>query len=215
MSSAALPVAEGTVHGNLAAAADRCQARPVVGERLMLDAGDDGAFEMNDWSFGQLCRLSGVAKETVNRLSPDTAARVFAETLPRGNKPLQLFTLGGQLRSIHAASYTRLHNADLLDVVKEVAGDFQPPPKGFNGATGLYGGEQDMFCFLIDPTGWTEIDGEAFAPGFFLWNSEVGCRSRRHRDVLVPGGCARTTSSGTPWKSSSSPASTRPTSTRP
>jgi hypothetical protein len=34
-----------------------------------------------------------------------------------------------------------------------------------------------MFCFLIDPAGWTEIDGEAFAPGFFLWNSEVGCRS--------------------------------------
>lgn len=34
-----------------------------------------------------------------------------------------------------------------------------------------------MFCFLIDPTGWTEIGGEAFAPGFFLWNSEVGKRS--------------------------------------
>ncbi len=153
------------------------QARSVLGERLMLDAGDDGAYEMNDWSFGQLCRLSGIAKETVNRLTPDTAARVFAETLPQGQKPLQLFTLGGRLRSIHAASYTRLHNADLLDVVREVAGDFEPPPKGLNGATGLYGGEQDMFCFLIDPAGWTEIDGEAFAPGFFLWNSEVGCRS--------------------------------------
>jgi histone H3/H4 len=46
-----------------------------------------------------------------------------------------------------------------------------------NGATGLYAGEQDMFCFLIDPTGWAEIDGQAFAPGFFLWNSEVGRRS--------------------------------------
>jgi len=34
-----------------------------------------------------------------------------------------------------------------------------------------------MFCFLIDPTGWAEIDGEAFAPGFFVWNSEVGRRS--------------------------------------
>jgi hypothetical protein len=34
-----------------------------------------------------------------------------------------------------------------------------------------------MFCFLIDPLGWTEIDGEAFAPGFFLWNSEVGRRT--------------------------------------
>jgi hypothetical protein len=34
-----------------------------------------------------------------------------------------------------------------------------------------------MFAFLIDPTGWTEIGGETFAPGFFLWNSEVGRRS--------------------------------------
>ena len=34
-----------------------------------------------------------------------------------------------------------------------------------------------MFAFLIDPTGWAEIDGQAFAPGFFIWNSEVGRRS--------------------------------------
>ena len=31
--------------------------------------------------------------------------------------------------------------------------------------------------FLVDPLGWTEIDGEAFAPGFYAWNSEVGRRS--------------------------------------
>jgi len=149
----------------------------VESDLLMLDAGNDGTFTMNDWSFGQLCRLSGVAKETVNRLTTDTAARVFSETLPRGNKPLQLFTLGNQLRSIHAASYTRLYNADLLALIQNAAGGFEPPPKGFNGATGLYGGEQDMFCFLIDPTGWTEIGGESFAPGMFVWNSEVGSRS--------------------------------------
>src|SRR4029079_4004558 len=34
-----------------------------------------------------------------------------------------------------------------------------------------------MFAFLIDPAGWTEIGGDAFAPGFFVWNSEVGRRS--------------------------------------
>ena len=93
--------------------------RNVNTDYLMLEAGNDGAFEMNDWSFGQLCRLSGVAKETVNRLSPETAGRVFDETLPRGPKPLQLFTQGGQLRSIHAASYTRLFNADLLALIQD------------------------------------------------------------------------------------------------
>ena len=34
-----------------------------------------------------------------------------------------------------------------------------------------------MFCFLMDPLGWVEIRSEAFAPGFFVWNSEVGRRS--------------------------------------
>jgi hypothetical protein len=144
---------------------------------LVLAAGNDGAFLMNDWSFSQLCKLAGVGKETVNRLSPETASQVFAETLPRGAKPLQLFTDGENLRSIHGTSYTRLYDAELIATLQEFAVDFQPPQKAFNGATGLYAGEQDLFCFLIDPAGWTEIGGEAFAPGFFIWNSEVGRRS--------------------------------------
>jgi histone H3/H4 len=153
------------------------RTRAVGSDGLLLAGGEDKVFQMNDWSFGQLCRLAGVTKETVNRLSPDTASRVFTETLPGGNKPLQVFTSDDVARSIHGASYTRLHNAELLDIVLDCADGFEPPPKGVNGGTGLYCGEQDMFCFLIDPTGWTDIGGESFAPGFFLWNSEVGRRS--------------------------------------
>ena len=162
-------------------------AKPVNTDCLTLANGDDQSFHLNDWSFGQLCRLAGVTKETVNRLTSDTAARVFAETLPRGNKPLQVFSTGEKARSIHGAAYTRLHNAELLDIVLECADGFEPPPKGFNGGTGLYCGEQDMFCFLIDPTGWTEIGGEAVRPGFLP--VELGGRPQvaGHRDVLVPG----------------------------
>ena len=144
---------------------------------LELGLGDDGAFLMNDWSFGQLCRLAQVPKQSINRLSPDTAKRVFYETLPVGQKPLQLLVNDRRIRSIHSASYTRLHNAALLDVVGEFAADFRPPQQAATGGTGLYCGEQDMFCFLIDPSGWVEIDGQAFAPGFFVWNSEVGRRT--------------------------------------
>lgn len=53
------------------------------------------------------------------------------------------------------------------------------------GATGLYCGEQDLFCFLIDPAGWIEIGEEAFAPGFFVWNSEVGRRSLGISTILL------------------------------
>ena len=145
--------------------------------RLGLRAGTDGPFTLNDWSFGQLCGLAKVGKETVNRLTPDTAARAFQETLPRGNKPLRLLARGEGIRSVHGTAYTRLHNADLVGTLKEHATDFTPSQAGLNGATGLYCGEQDPFAFLIDPAGWAGIDGEAFAPGVFVWNSEVGKRS--------------------------------------
>ncbi len=146
---------------------------------------------MTDWSFSQLCKLAGVSKDTVNRLAPETAGRVFDETLSPGSKPLQVYAAEDVVRSIHGASYTRLFNVDLLTMVREFATDFVPPQKAGDGSgendggTGLYCGEQDMFCFLIDPTGWAEINGEAFAPRRTLphrsrpvvWNSEVGKRS--------------------------------------
>ena len=146
-------------------------------DRLMLTAGSDGAFQMNEWSFGQLCSLARVSKDTVNRLLPETVTRVFGETLPMGQKPMQLLTAGDSLRSIHGIAYTRLWNLDLVNVMREFATDFMPPQEAAGGGTGLYAGEQDMFAFLIDPTGWTEIEGQAFAPGLFAWNSEVGKRS--------------------------------------
>lgn len=151
--------------------------KPLASNRLDVEVGTDGAFTMNAWSFGQLCKLANVGRETVNRLSADTAARVFEETLPSGKKPLQLLTEGEALRSIHGTAYMRLHNADLIAVLNEFATDFGPPQKAANGGTGLYCGEEDMFCFLIDPLGWVEIENDAFAPGFFVWNSEVGKRS--------------------------------------
>ena len=145
--------------------------------QLGLSVGSSGQFQLNDWSFGQLCGLARVDRLTLNRLRIETAVQALSETLPRGRKPLQVLTTDDRVRSVHGASYTRLYNSELLDMVRHRAGDFVPPQKGFNGATGLYAGEQDMFCFLIDPTGWVEIGGESFAPGFFIWNSEVGRRT--------------------------------------
>jgi histone H3/H4 len=144
---------------------------------LVLTLGDDGAFALNDWSFGQLCRLADVAKDTVNRLSPQTASTVLAETLPKGNKPFQILTEEDRIRSLHGASYTRLWNVDLLSMIREFATDFQPPQQAMTGGSGLYAGQHDMFAFLIDPLGWVEIEGENYAPGFFVWNSEVGRRA--------------------------------------
>jgi hypothetical protein len=156
---------------------DRLATRPVDTLELKLAGGDGAELRLNEWSFSQLCSLCGVHKRTVNRLRADTAAQVFRETLPSGGKPLQVLATEDTARAIHGASYTRLFNVELLDVVAESAEGFQPPPQGVNGGTGLYCGSEDVFAFLIDPDGWVDINGEQFAPGMFCWNSEVGKRS--------------------------------------
>jgi hypothetical protein len=139
-------------------------------------AGDYG-YKLNDWSFSQACSVASVNRDTVNRLKTETAVQVLLETMPVGEKPIQVLTKNETVRSLHGASYTRLFDHDVLDIAMDEALDFTPPPVGFNGATGLYAGEQDMFAFMIDDRSWVDIAGEQFAPGFFIWNSEVGRRT--------------------------------------
>ena len=86
------------------------------------------AYHLNDWSFTQLCQLAKVSRDTVNRVTADTAWASFGDTLPDGNKPLQLYTDGENIRSIHGVSYTRLYNADKLAMLAEFATDPRPCP---------------------------------------------------------------------------------------
>ncbi len=188
--------------------------RPVLHhQRPMLSLGEAGNHNLNNWSFLQLCQITGVAKDTVNKVSAKTGVDIFLDTLPRGSKPMQFLTEGNNLRSIHGAAYTRLFNADLLGLVNEFAVDFQPPQEAVGGGNGFYVGEQDIFVFLVDPLGWCEINGEEFAPGFSFGtarSANVPLVSRHSGSRRF----ARTTSCGTPWKSWSSLGSTPLTSTR-
>lgn len=149
-----------------------------AGQLLMrLEQAEDVRLSLSDWSFSQLCRLCEVHKETVNKLTTETAELVFRDAMPQFRKPLQVYAAQDTALSVHSTTYSRLFDAEVLQAVREAAPDFTPPPPGIGGATGLYAGEQDMFAFGIDPDGWVEIDGQNFAPGFFVWNSEVGRRS--------------------------------------
>lgn len=156
--------------------------RPVLHEgRLAVRVNGHPPRRLNDWSLTQLCSFAGAAKDTVNRLCPETAARVLTETLADrmdSETDLQALIMDDTvIRAVNGGQYRRLWNADVVTMLVGHAMGFEPPPKGFNGATGLYAGEQDLFVFMIDPNGWVEIGGEAFAPGFFVFNSEVGKRS--------------------------------------
>ena len=144
---------------------------------LRLDQAEDITLSLSDWSFSQLCKLCEVDKETVNKVTSETAALIFRDALPRSRKPFQVYAAHETALAVHGTAYSRLFDAEVLQAVCEAAPDFTPPPPGIGGATGLYAGEQDMFAFGIDDTSWVEIGDERFAPGFFVWNSEVGRRS--------------------------------------
>ena len=147
-------------------------------DTVVLTLGDDEQCRLNDWSFGQLCRMSGISKDTIGQLSPETASLALRETLARGRKADS--DSDGRLKPFARcmACRTRVCGTRTCSTsLRNTQPTFSRLRAGFNGATGLYCGEQDLFAFLIDPEGWVEIDDQAFAPGFFVWNSEVGRRT--------------------------------------
>ncbi|MFO1003768.1 MAG: hypothetical protein U0936_25840 [Planctomycetaceae bacterium] len=105
---------------------------------------------MNDWSFDPtLAVWPESISTTLNRLRIETAVQALTGTLPRGRKPLQVLTTDDYVRSVHGAANFTLYNSELLDMVRDRAGDFVPP-QDRSEPTGLYAGEQDMFCFSSD-----------------------------------------------------------------
>ena len=94
---------------------------------VALNFEDGEARRLNEWSFGQLCSLCGISPKTINRLSPKTATTAIEETLPKADRPIQFLNGVDDVRSIHGISYTRLWNAELLDVVAKFESEFQPP----------------------------------------------------------------------------------------
>ena len=123
---------------------------------------------MNDWSFTQLCGSAGVSQGHGEPRHRGHRGAVFQDTLPTATSRSSSTPRGkGRHRPLHPRlNYTRLYNADILAMLAEFATDFRPPQKAAfggkrSGGTGLYAGEQDMFVFLIDPTGWAEIEGQA------------------------------------------------------
>lgn len=151
------------------------QLRPIATSEGLMIPDEETLLPLTDWSFGQLCSIAGVDRRTVNKVREETAARIFNETLPQRGPTVQTYRVGDTLESIHGSAYTRLFNADVVKTVIDTADGFDRCHGWSDQKTGLYCGPQDLFLFLTDETdGWTEIEGEQFAPGFFVWNSEVG-----------------------------------------
>ncbi len=88
-------------------------------------------YGLNDWSFSQLCGIAKVAKDTVNRLHPQTAAQVLTETLhERSEDDLDLQAL------VYNDSLVRLGQRRTLPQALEHRPGATPPGvcRGFHAA---------------------------------------------------------------------------------
>ncbi|MDZ4849960.1 MAG: DUF932 domain-containing protein [Pirellulaceae bacterium] len=158
--------------------------------KLQLKIAGDALCDLNDWSFGQICRFSRQKKDSVNRMKAETATQVLMESFPYGQRPLQVLVQDNLVRSINSVGYVPIYDSDLLDILIDETFDLDCPPIGESGSTGFYAGEQDMFAGMIDDKSWVEIGCEAFAPGLAIWNSEVGSRSLGIESFWLQRGCS-------------------------
>src|SRR5688572_8401073 len=95
-----------------------------AGQVLMrLDQTDGAKLSLTDWSFSQLCKLCEVSKETVNKVTAETAALIFRDALPRSRKPFQVYAERDTALAVHGTAYSRLFDAEVLQVVREAAPD--------------------------------------------------------------------------------------------
>ena len=159
------------LHPRGCAPSNSARLRPSEG--LMIPDGET-LLPLTDWSFSQLCSIAGVDRRTVNKVREETAARIFSETLPQRGPAVQTYRVGDALESIHGSAYTgySMRTSSRRSSIR---------PTVSTGAT-VERSEDRVILRPARPllvshgrNGRLDGDrGEQFAPGFFVWNSEVG-----------------------------------------
>ena len=143
---------------------------------------DGKRFDLNDWSFRQLCKQLSAPAEFISKLSPRLASDCMQEaTIQReedSRKGKSVFYVDGSkggdssegtIRAVTTDRYVRVYDSEVLSAVEKHAGGMDP--------VGLYSGERDVFMFMTNEALKVNIAGEDLNRGFFVWNSEVGSRT--------------------------------------
>lgn len=155
-----------------------------------LDFGDNATAgtAMTNWSFGQLAKIAKAPATFLSSLSPKIAAAAINESLAQhadaftdedgSGRQVLISGSDASVRAITSQKYGRVFNADLIaELMKlEATTPWQPAPEAFDGSRGLYLGDRDMFCFMVDNERRIFETDKAggLGRGFFLRNNEVG-----------------------------------------
>ena len=153
------------------------------------------AVEPSHWSFSQFASAIKAPAEYLRRLPTPLAVQNINHGIKSSDKgEMKFMTVINPddqgmnvLQAVTSTTYGRIWDADAVDAAKRAVeksnGRFYNP-KAYDHATGqpkpsgLYASDRDVFMFMID--GGSLLDAGPRAQinrGFFLWNSEVGCRT--------------------------------------
>ena len=148
-------------------------------QRLMLDAGDDGAYRAERLELWPALPARGSRQGDGQPADRPTAARRLRRDPAAGpTSRCNCSPLGGRLRSIHAG---QLHPAAQRRTAGRDRGSRgRFPAAARRDSTGQPASTAaSRTCSASSSTrpAGPRSTAKPFAPGFFVWNSEVGCRS--------------------------------------
>lgn len=169
-----------------------------------------GEYDLNDWSFGQVCSLSKADPHFINRLPARLAADALNVTREwfADEEARMLFTEKRNLpvvRALYSKHYARVSDLSVAEMVEreatgfvpagEVAGRHVGMPPVRPEASGLYASSRDMFLFLADEENAVEWrpsnggPGAAFYRFLIAANSETTARKLCYMMGLMEGIC--------------------------
>jgi len=163
--------------------------------------------EPSHWSFGQLAASIHAPAEYLRRLPAPLAVQNINHGIQTTEKKdLKFMTVINPddqgmniLQAVTSVTYGRIWDADAVDAAKRAVaasnGKFFNP-KAYDTVTGkpkpsgLYASDRDVFIFMIDGGSFLDAGPRAqINRGFFMWNSEVGCRTFGFCTFLHNGVC--------------------------
>ncbi len=166
------------------------------------------------YSFGQACRLVGAPASYLRDLPGKLAGINLQYGFATHRAELlksYVNTDTGELKALTGPDYGRIYDHELVDAIRQFAGDGTsgmwkvPGTLGMGGHnphvdvtkenTTLYASDRDVFLFLVDDTHPIEIgklpngSPDLVFRGFYAWNSEVGDKSFGIASMLMRGVC--------------------------
>lgn len=153
---------------------------------LLLDDGTGNEYALTNWTFNQLCRRADAPADYLRKLPTQKVSELLSYGLRKNNtRDNLIYVCNGTrvVRAITSERYSRVADNVILDIlnVARDRGFVNPPAYEVNGTrnAGLYASDRDIFGFMVnenarivDPTN----SNNGLAPGFFIYNSEVGAR---------------------------------------